>query len=190
MLTNFSKWLIYVASYFPVYAILIIRLLFSTQPDSEALSQRILLNLCQYFYILIALAILFLLSIPALGKIKRLQANERIYSKLEKNCTGEMASFFIPFILSVLTIGIDWYGWILFLFIFVICGFVVIQADWVRLCPAFFYLKYRLYSTNNGCFVLSRLSIEQVNQILFDDTNGLEVKALTPKLYITVRNSF
>ena len=190
MLTNFSKWLIYVASYFPIYAILIIRLLFSTQPDSETLIQKIQLNVCQYFYILFALTILFLLSIPTLGKIKHLRANERIYSKLKKNCTGEMASFFIPFILSFLTIGIDWYGWIIFLFIFVICGFFVIQSDWVRICPAFFYLKYRLYSTNNGCFVLSRLGIEQVNQILLDDTNGLEVKALTPKLYITVRDSF
>ena len=97
MLTNFSKWLIYVASYFPIYAILIIRLLFSTQPDSETLIQKIQLNVCQYFYILFALTILFLLSIPTLGKIKHLRANERIYSKLKKNCTGEMASFFIPF---------------------------------------------------------------------------------------------
>ena len=71
-----------------------------------------------------------------------------------------MASFFIPFIFSLLTIGIDWYGWLISLLIYLFAGFIVLQADWIHLCPVFFYLRYRLYQAEDGSYVLSRLNAE------------------------------
>lgn len=112
MLSKFSKWLIYAASYSPAYIILAIRLLLSPQEEAESLLQKISLNYTLNTPAIITLSVLFLLSVPVLQKIRKLNANERICVKIIKNCTGEMASFFIPFIFSLLTIGIDWYGWL------------------------------------------------------------------------------
>ena len=44
MLSKFSKWLIYAASYSPAYIILAIRLLLSPQEEAESLLQKISLN--------------------------------------------------------------------------------------------------------------------------------------------------
>lgn len=190
MLSKFSKWLLYAASYSPVYILLVIRLLSSKQESAESLLQMLLLNYASHSPVIITLTVLFLLSVPVIWKFRRLKANERIRGRLIKNCTGEMASFFIPFILSLLTIGIDWYGWLICVVIFLLSGFIVLQADWIHICPVFFYLNYRLYQTDNGSYVLSRLSMDQFNQLLLDNTNGIEVRTLTPKLFITLRNRF
>ncbi len=190
MLSKFSKWLLYTASYFPVYILLVIRLLSSPQENAESFLQILSLNYTLYSNLIIPLSALLLVSISVLWKLRKLDANEHICSKLVKNCTGEMASFFIPFILSLLTIGIDWYGWLICAAIFLLSGFVVLQADWIHICPVFFYLRYRLYQTDNGSYVLSQLSMEQFNQLLLDNYNGIEVRTLTPKLYITPKNQF
>ena len=123
-------------------------------------------------------------------ELRNFKANERLRKRLDKNRTGEMASFFIPFILSLLTIDIDWYGWLICLVIFLLSGFISIQADWIHIFPIFFYLNYKLYQADDSSYVLSRLSLEQYNQLLLDDTAGIEVKTLTPRLYITVKNKF
>lgn len=190
MLSKPSKWLIYAASYCPIYFLLVIRLLFSPQEGTESSLQMISLNFALNMPVIITLSALFLLSIPVLWKLRRLKTNERIRVKIIKNCTGEMASFFIPFILSLLTIGIDWYGWLICVVIFLFSGFIVLQADWIHICPAFFYLNYRLYQAEDGSYVLSRLNMEQFNQLLLDNTSGIEVRTLTPKLYIVLKNRF
>ena len=190
MLSKFSKWLIYAASYSPAYIILAIRLLLSPQEETESLLQKISLNYTLNTPAIITLSVLFLLSVPVLQKIRKLNANERICVKIIKNCTGEMASFFIPFIFSLLTIGIDWYGWLISLLIYLFAGFIVLQADWIHLCPVFFYLRYRLYQAEDGSYVLSRLNAEQFNQLLLDSTNGIEARALIPKLYIVTQKHF
>ena len=190
MLSKFSKWLIYAASYSPAYIILAIRLLLSPQEEAESLLQKISLNYTLNTPAIITLSVLCLLSVPVLQKIRKLNANERICVKIIKNCTGEMASFFIPFIFSLLTIGIDWYGWLISLLIYLFAGFIVLQADWIHLCPVFFNLRYRLYQAEDGSYVLSRLNAEQFNQLLLDSTNGIEARALIPKLYIVTQKHF
>lgn len=190
MLSKFSKWLLYAASYSPVYILLVLRLLASPQEGTESLLQTISLNYAFYTPVIISLILLFLFSVPVMCKLQKLKANERIHSRVVKNCTGEMASFFIPFILSLLTISIDWYGWLICTVIFLLSGFIVLQADWIHICPVFFYLKYRLYQTDDNSYVLSRLSMDQFNQLLFDNASGIEVRTLTPKLYLMLKDRF
>lgn len=190
MLTKFSKSLYYCASYFPVFLILIIRILVSPKEDITSLLKLMEYNWSQKFILIIILLVMAILSYVVMNSIRTYQGNERAFNKLTKNITGEMASFFIPFILSILTINIDWYGWGISAFIFILCGYLVIQADWLHLCPVFFYLGYKLYKDEHGRNILSRLQKEQFNQILMDDINGLDVRALTPSLYITIRNKF
>ena len=104
--------------------------------------------------------------------------------------TGEVGSFFIPFILSIFVLNVDFYNMIIFLLIFVLCGIFIIQADWLRLCPIFLYAGYKLYLDENENYILCRLKMEEFNQILLDEIDGLEVTPLTPRLYLVTRNTF
>lgn len=190
MLTKFSKWILYGASYFPLYLILALRVLFTEQDGVTSLKQRALYNWTQHSPLMIVLLMLFIISGFIIHKIQSFRANERVYSKLIKNVTGEMASFFIPFILSFLAISMDWYGWMISAFIFFLCGFIVIQADWLHLCPVFSFMGYILYKDEKDKYILTRLKREQFNQVVLEDFTGVEVRALTPNLYIAMRNKF
>ena len=44
MLTNFSKWMIYTASYIVLYPILIIKILFKTREEDVTFMEKIQLN--------------------------------------------------------------------------------------------------------------------------------------------------
>lgn len=191
MLTKKAKWILYTASYCPLYFLLTLRLLFDDDIGNKVtFKQRVLYNWEQYLPVIILLLFLFFLSAFVVYKTSSINSNERIYKKLVKNATGEMATFFIPFILSFLTISMDWYGGMISMFIFFLCGYIIIQADWLHICPVFFYSGYRLYKEENGKYVLTRLKKEQFNQLLLENSNGIEVKALTPNFYVTIQNKF
>lgn len=190
MITKVSKWLLYISSCLPVYLLLAIRVLLQEQEGTESKLQLLILNFEQQKYIVIVLLFLFVISLPILVKLKHLATNERIRESGTKNCTGEIAAFFVPFILSFLTIGIDWYGWIINVAIFLLFGYITIQADLIHLYPVFTYAGYRLYETADGSHILSRLTLEQYNQLLSDDINGIEVKVLTKRLYVVTENKF
>lgn len=190
MLTKFSKWILYTVSYLPVYFTLALRQLFTEQKSVDSLEAQILLNCKTYRGVIIALVLLFIFSVFVACKLHSYRPSERVYKKLTKNVTGEMASFFIPYILSILLINFDSYGLFICILIFLLCGVVIIQADWLKLCPIFFYAGYKLYVDENSNYILSRLKIEQFNQILLDEVNGIEATPLTPRLFIVTRKSF
>ena len=190
MLTKISKWLLYIGSCLPVYFLLAIRLLLQEQNEVESVVQLLELNFEQEKYIIVVLLLLIVLSFGVQWKLKKLEPNERIRETGTKNCTGEVAAFFLPFILSFLTISIDWYGWMINVAIFLLFGYVTIQADWIHLYPVFTYLGYRLYQTADGRHILSRLTLEQYNLLLLEDRDGMEVKVLMKNLYVATKNKF
>lgn len=190
MLTKFSKWIIYCASYFPMYLLLVLPILFASQKSVELFWQVVIDNWNLSWPLLTILIALFIMSLGIIFFIPKLKPNTRVYGKLINNATGEMAAFFIPFIITFLTINMNWYGWIISVFIYFLCGAIVVQADFIHLCPAFFFARYKLFKDENGKFILTRLKREQVNQILLESANGMEATALTPNLYIIEQKYF
>ena len=68
---------------------------------------------------------------------------------------------------------------------------VKIGVEYTRGWDEYFrYAGYRLYETADGSHILSRLTLEQYNQLLSDDVNGIEVKVLTKRLYVVTENKF
>ena len=189
MLTNFSKWLFYTASYLPIFLFFLVRLLLDKNDINDS-AEKILWNLKSNIIPIVILTILIILSILVLYRTHRFSTKERTRKKITENATGEIASFFIPYILSIIVLSVDFYGVISFVLIFILCGIFIIRSDWLRLCPIFFYAGYKLYLDENENYILCRLEKEQINQILLDEINGLEVTPLTPKLFIVTRDNF
>lgn len=189
MLSKFSKWLFYTASYLPIFLFFLIRLLLDKN-DINDFAEKVLFNFKSYFIPIFILIILIIFSMLVLYRTNSFSSKERTHQKITKNMTGEVGSFFIPFILSIFVLNVDFYNVIIFLLIFVLCGIFIIQADWLRLCPIFLYAGYKLYLDENENYILCRLKMEEFNQILLDEINGLEVTPLTPRLYLVTRNTF
>lgn len=189
MLSKFSKWLFYTASHLPIFLFFLFRLLLDKN-DINDCAEKILWNLKSYIITIVILTILIILSMLVLYRTHSFSSKERTRKKITKDVTGEIASFFIPYILSIFVLSVDFYGAMTFVIIFILFGIFIIRSDWFRLCPIFFYAGYKLYLNENGNYILCRLEIEQFNQILLDEINGLEVTPLTPKLFLVTRDDF
>lgn len=190
MITNFSKWLIYTASYLPLYPILIIRLLLEDRDDPTDPLQKIILNFRETKVCIIVLFLMLIISVITLMVLKNLKANSRHYSRLVKNTTYEIAGFLIPYASSFLTINLDWYGWVVNALIYFVCGMIMIMSDKVHLCPAFLFLGNKLYKDEKDQYIFTKLTKEQYNQLIVEEENGLLAKLVTKNVLLIKHKRF
>lgn len=190
MLTNFSKWMIYTSSYIILYPVLIVKILFESRQEKVAYMEKIKLNFLDSKEIIFTLLGLIFVSVIVIFILNKIKPNSRCKSKLKNNVTYEAASFLIPYIISIFTIDLDWYGWLINIIIYILFGLITILADIVQLCPVFLLIGFKLYKDYNGNYVYSKLSIEQYNQLCTDQIDGIEAKMLTTHLSISTINKF
>lgn len=190
MLTNFSKWMIYTSSYIILYPILIVKVLFQGRKEKITYTEKIKLNFSELKEIIFTLIGLIFISMLVIFILKRIKPNSRCKTKLKSNVTYEAASFLIPYIISIFTIDLDWYGWLINIIIYILFGLITILADIVQFCPVFLLLRFRLYKDFNDNYVYSKLSIEQYNQLCIDQIEGIEAKMLTKHLSLSMIKKF
>lgn len=190
MLTNFSKWMIYTSSYIILYPILIMKMLFEKRKENVSFLEKTLLNFSEFKEIIFVLLGFILVSAITIIMLKNVEPNSRKKAKLTDNITYEVASFLIPYIISVFTIDLDWYGWLINIFIYILFGVITLYADVVRLCPVFLLLGFKLYKDSNNNYVYSKLSKEQYNQLCIEQTDGIEAKSITKDLSLSTIKKF
>lgn len=190
MLTNFSKWMIYTASYIILYPILIIKMLFGSRNEDVSFVEKIQLNFSDFKEIIFVLLGFIMISILTIIILKKVKPNSRQKAKLKDNITYEIASFLIPYIVSVFTIDLDWYGWLINIVIYILFGVIMLYADIVRLCPVFLLLGFKLYRDSNDNYVYSKLSKEQYNQLCIDQIDGIEAKTITKNFSLSTIKKF
>ena len=93
MLTNFSKWMIYTASYIVLYPILIIKILFKTREEDVTFIEKIQLNFSESREIILVLLGFIFISTLVILILKKARPNTRCKATLKNNVTYEVASF-------------------------------------------------------------------------------------------------
>lgn len=139
MLTNFSKWMIYTASYIVLYPILIIKILFSAREEDVAFIEKMRLNFSESREIIFVLLGFIVISALVIFILRKVSPNSRCKALLKNNVTYEVASFLLPYIISIFTIDLNWYGWLINAVIYILFGIVMMYADIVHLCPIFYF---------------------------------------------------
>ncbi len=177
MMNRKSKWGIYIASYLPLFVILILRLLFDNASSVQ-------INWTSNKALIIVLVTLVMLSLFCIISISRIKPTERTYAKIKENRSYEMITFVLPYFISLITFNLDWYGWLIMGCFLIVMGCIIVKSDLLRMCPAFFIARYFLFIDENGKYILSRKSKEEINLFLDEHTNGIEIKPLATNLYI------
>ena len=190
MLTNFSKWMIYTASYIVLYPLLIIKVLFKTRDEDVTFIEKIQLNFSESREIIFVLFGFIVISTLVIFALRKVSPNSRCKALLKNNVTYDVALFLLPYIVSILTIDLNWYGWLINIIIYILFGLITILADVVQLCPAFLLIGFKLYKDFNGNYVYSKLSIEQYNQLCIEQIDGIEAKMLTTHLSMSTVKKF
>lgn len=190
MVTTFYKWLLYLVSYFPIYVLAGGYALYS---KCVALGKPVLERV--YFKELFSIStIIFLVvvscSLIIFYSINRFKSNCRLYETIQENSTIEIIAFLIPVFLVFLTKSEAGYNWGILSVVFLILGIIATSGDYIRLCPWFLYLGYKVYKSSMGNYIICRLSKDCFNVLIEENENGIEAKQLTKNVYIVYRGKF
>lgn len=188
MMTIFSQWLLYFASYSLAYLCLFVEVLYlSIVNNKEEISfiQKLSSGFSDNAVILLILGILILFSIMYTMSIKRWKNHTRIRQKMVRNVTFEMSCMLATYIFPLIFAGINPYiGFATFVALWAV-GLAVVRSGYAHFCCAFLFLGFRVY-TNDEITVITKLRMERFNLIIDEDTNGIQARRISNNVYIVM----
>ena len=195
MMTLFSRWLLYISSYFLGYILIaiadVIKVTQSLSDDQIYISLSPIDKVpyvfgkdCVLFSVLITLTFI---SIVWIFYFKKWRNNRRIKEYMRKDSSIDAAGFMISYIVSMVCITIDFYGVVVMVILFFTLGFVFVGNDNLHTSPTFFLLGYRIYS-NESCYVITKMTREQYNLKLQDEPDGIEARELAKGVFFVIDN--
>jgi hypothetical protein len=183
MMTKFAKSLVYVASFIPLYLLLVIKLIFTPAIQNRTLIQTWLCNGVTHKLPLALLALLLMVSLVWQNMFFKQGNNGRIYQKVSDNATIESVSFIIPYIASFVTIDLNFFALIANVVIFILLGIAFVYSDKLFLCPFFLFSRFKLYK-NDTLHIFSRHSFEELRLSIDENKDGIEIRELCRNIYI------
>lgn len=182
MLTRFSKWLLYATSYSILLFLIDFRIVFNEENAIEGLKENL-----RPIIVMIVIGILLVLWTRYFLKWNM---NERINVRVTDNITLEMLALLFPYVVTMATITIDFYGVIINVMMFILLGIAFVASDKVYFSLIFIAHGYKLYKTTNGTVILCKLSKEQINIKMMESEDGLECREIGRKIFWIKENVF
>lgn len=193
MMTTFSCWLLYIASYGIVYVIVAVCVVLNRVITLQGIQEFCALSYIeQAVYILnsekvilIILLVLTAFSIIWTRYIKTWKNNSRISFRVSKDSKIEESAFILPYILTVVTFNFDIYGWLICIMVYGVVGLLFVQSRALQTSPIFILSRYHIL-TDGVNKVITRDTVEAYNLKIDDQPNGIEVRELAKHIYITL----
>ena len=187
MLTTFSMWLIYLASYGVAYLFLMLEIVIvsvSSNADPALTTlEKMIAAFSDNALILIVLLALLLLSIIIHNRIDKWKNNCRIRFSVNKNCTFESSWMIASFILPLICCGFNLYIGLVILMVVLLTGIAVIKGGYFHTCLLFLLKRNYVYTNDSGAVVITKMKMEKYNLLIRDNPNGVEARRIYRDIY-------
>lgn len=181
MITRFSKWILFISSYIPLYSIFIVSNIFDIYNKYTKLKNKKNFDIWMLIQnaknnvilIIIFLAIIILALIMILILINRCckNSNYEEVKNIKKN-NKSINDYVLVYILPFISIqSNDFKQLTIFLMVFSIIGVVSVRNDLVYVNPILYFMNYNIYTFNNDK--------SDVSNILITKYTILELKTLS-----------
>ena len=173
MMTNLSKWMLYISSYCIVYVFLLGVSVFNGWKsvktiESKSIAEKASLIFSENKFVWCGLVILIAFSLFYVRQFMRQRNNTRIKKKVEENAVIENFGFLTANILTViLPTAFSDYGIWMAAIIFVFVGITFI------------------FSKCDDGYIITRLSREKINFLMEDEQDGIEAREIVKGVYVT-----
>jgi hypothetical protein len=156
-----------------------------TKEDGSAvLPQTTTAKVDSTLWIILILAVLFLVSVVWLVIVLTWKNNSRTKKRAEKNVTYEIASFIVPYVVSFVLIDYSAVNLIIVALLFVFLGVIFVYSRVPNLNPIFVLCGYKLYKTDDRHYILSKKSLDAINIEIADNLDGIPARELERELLI------
>ncbi len=187
MLSNFSLWLIYTASYGVDYILLLVIsiarkvLAFNSQKKVKDF-----FKFCTSgdYWLWATLLALIIISAVVIVSIMKIKMNTRVKPKLKDDIVWEVYGYVLTQVIALLTVFFTDYWILISATIFIITGIFFVKAKKVHFTPLFIIpLRYSVHETEDGQVVITRMSREKFRKTVEDNPDGLEARELERGIY-------
>ncbi|MCR3760435.1 hypothetical protein KYB31_15765 [Clostridium felsineum] len=192
MITKFSKWILYISSYIPLYLIYIVNNTFDVYSEYEKIRYKkqysfhlLLGNSKMNIIIIIIFGILILASASLLFLIIYIACKSTSYNKfycIEKN-NEKINEYILMYVVPFITMQSDsCKDLFMFLVIFIVIGIISVKNDLVYVNPVLYFFKYNIYvfkqeGSTHKDILITKYSIVQLKRLSCDDSNSIHVRA-------------
>lgn len=190
MMTNLSKWMLYISSYCIVYVFLLGVSVFNGWKslktiENKSIAEKASLIFSENKFVWCGLVILIAFSLFYVRQFMRQRNNTRIKKKVEENAVIENFGFLTANILTViLPTAFSDYGIWMAAIIFVFVGITFIFSNGMQTSPVFMVYGYKTYKCDDG-YIITRLSREKINILMEDEQDGIEAREIVKGVYVT-----
>lgn len=193
MTTKFSKWILYLSSYIPLYIIFIISDFFDIYENYELLKVdgqynfKCLISLSKVNIILIILFIsITLISLILLMTIIKVigRSSEHINLYEIKKNNKSINEHILVYILPFITVQTNDYKELtIFMLVFVLIGILAVKNDLVYINPILYIMKFNIYlfKENNNeledAILISKYTIVEIKNIYMNNSSEMVARA-------------
>lgn len=193
MTTKFSKWILYLSSYIPLYIIFIISNLFDVYGNYELLkingqyNFKSLISLSKVNIILIILFIsLTLISLILLITIINIIGRGSEYVNLYeiKKNNKSINEYILVYILPFITVKTNDYKELtIFMLVFMLIGVLAVKNDLVYINPILYIMKFNIYSFKENNYsleesiLISKYSIVEIKNFYMNNSSEIVARA-------------
>lgn len=193
MTTKFSKWILYLSSYIPLYIIFIISNFFDIYRNYELLKSdgqynlKILISLSKVNIILIILFIsITLISLILLIIVIKVVGRSSEYINLYeiKKNNKSINEYILVYILPFITVQTNDYKELtIFMLVFLLIGILAVKNDLVYINPILYIMKFNIYSfkeNNNSleeAILISKYTLVEIKNIYINNSNEIVARA-------------
>lgn len=195
MFTKFSKWILYISSYIPLYIIFIASNLFDIydnyvdlaekntyDPLTLMINSKINIILASIFLII---AIIFFILLLLLLRIAGKSSEFQDMYEIKKN-NKAINEYVLVYILPFITVQTNNYRELtIFFIIFFLVGVLAVKNDLVYINPVLYIMKYNVYTFKENknsleeSVLLSKYTILEINQNRINGTEKINMRAST-----------
>lgn len=192
MITKFSKWILYISSYIPLYLIYIVNNIFDVYSAYEKIRYKnqysfylLLSNSKINITIIIIFSILILVSASLLFLIIYVISKSTSYNKfysIEKN-NEKINEYVLMYVVPFITMQSDsCKDLFMFLIIFIVIGIISVKNDLVYVNPVLYFFKYNIYlfkEENSICknILITKYSIIQLKKLSCSEGDCIQIRA-------------
>ena len=193
MTTKFSKWILYLSSYIPLYLIFVVSNLFDIYSSYITLNEKNLYNLnnlilvtkVNFFLIIffICISIVSLILLMLILNVVGRSSEYMDFYEIKKN-NKSINEYILVYILPFITVQTNDYKELtIFIIIFLLIGILSVKNDLVYINPILYIMKFNIYSfkeTNDSLeesILISKYTILELKDIYNTDANRINARA-------------
>lgn len=193
MATKFSKWILYLSSYIPLYAIFVVSNFFDIYNNYILLNEKKTYNLrnlislskvnCILIIFFICISILSLVLLMFIIKVVGRSSEYIDIYEIKKN-NKSINEHILVYILPFITVQTNDYKELtIFMLVFLLIGVLAVKNDLVYINPILYIMKFNIYSfkENNDSLeesiLISKYTIVEIKNIYMNNSSEIVARA-------------